>query len=258
MATEITYDPTEADVPEFSEADQENIQIGQQLEDAQSEMLAGKYRNAEELEAAYIELQQRFGSGDREAPAEEEVTEEEEYSAEEADDVSDIDTSFLDNLYDESFDEFSSETLEALENMSSNEVADMFLAYRQQNADAELQEQDVAELKNMVGGEQEYDSMMSWAQTALGPQEISMYDSVMQKGDPAACFFAVQALKGIYSEAAGFEGQMFGGAESPEMVDAYRSQAEMIRDMSDPRYENDPAFRDDIMAKLSRSNENIF
>lgn len=258
MATEITYDPTEANVPEFSEADQEAIQIGQQLEDAQSEMLAGKYRNAEELESAYIELQQRFSSGDREAPAEEQVTDEEEYADEEVNDVSDIDTSFLENLYNESFDEFSNETLETLDNMSSNEVADMFLAYRQQNADAELQEQDIVQLKNIVGGEQEYDSMVTWAQTALGEQEINMYDSVMQKGDPAACFFAVQALKGIYSEATGFEGQMFGGSESPDMVDAYRSQAEMIRDMSDPRYDTDPAFREDIMAKLSRSNENIF
>ena len=33
----------------------------------------------------------------------------------------------------------------------------------------------------------------------------------------------------------------------------YRSQAEVVRAMGDPRYDNDPAYRQDVMEKLERS-----
>jgi hypothetical protein len=33
----------------------------------------------------------------------------------------------------------------------------------------------------------------------------------------------------------------------------FRSQAEVVAAMGDPRYENDPAYRKDIMEKLERS-----
>ena len=33
----------------------------------------------------------------------------------------------------------------------------------------------------------------------------------------------------------------------------FRSQAELIQAMNDPRYENDPAYRQDIINKLDRS-----
>ncbi len=255
MAT-LTYDPSEADTPEFSAEEQESINIGQQLEDAQEQMLAGKYRNAEELEQGYLELQQKLGE-----PNEVQAPDQIEDSAsteEEVNDVSDVSTDFLDQLWNESLDEFSPETLEQLQNMEPTDIADMYLAYRQQNADAELSGGDVDALKNIAGGDDGYQAMVGWAANTLGEQEIAMYDSVMQKGDPAACFFAVQALKSIYQENAGYEGQMLGGSTAPDMVDAYRSQAEMIRDMSDPRYDNDPAFRNDVMEKLSRSNDVVF
>ena len=260
MAT-LTYDPSEAGTPEFSEAEQESINIGQQLEDAQSEMLAGKYRNAEELEQGYIELQQKLGeSNEVQAPGENQdnASTEEEVVDELPEDVSDVSTDFLEQLWNESLDEFSPDTLEQLQNMEPTDIADMYLAYCQQNADAELSQGDVDALYGIAGGQDEYNSMIGWAQTALGENEVAMYDSVMQKGDPAACFFAVQALKSIYQENAGYEGQMLGGSNAPDMVDAYRSQAEMIRDMSDPRYDNDPAFRNDVMEKLSRSNDVVF
>ncbi len=258
MAT-LTYDPSEADTPEFSEAEQEAINIGQQLEDAQSEMLAGKYRTAEELEQGYIELQQKLGEqSNGQEGLQDEGNDEEEVVDEAPQDVSDVNTDFLEQLWNESQDEFTQETLEQLENMSPNDIADMYLAYREQNADSELSQGDVNALYGIVGGQDEYNAMTEWAQTALGENEVAMYDSVMQKGDPAACFFAVQALKAVYQENAGYEGQMLGGSDAPDMVDAYRSQAEMIRDMSDPRYDTDPAFRNDVMEKLSRSNDVVF
>ena len=60
MAT-LTYDPTPADQPEFNEAEQEALAVGEQAMAEQQQMLAGKYKDAEALEQAYIELQKKLG-----------------------------------------------------------------------------------------------------------------------------------------------------------------------------------------------------
>ena len=78
MAVNLTYDPS--DDPETIEAedqrDAESLEIGEKLAEEEGKLLAGKYKDAEDLEAAYIELQKKLGSNDDE-PVEETVEEEE-------------------------------------------------------------------------------------------------------------------------------------------------------------------------------------
>ena len=38
-----------------------------------------------------------------------------------------------------------------------------------------------------------------------------------------------------------------------QAVEGFRSQQEVVRAMGDPRYENDPAYRQDVYDKLERS-----
>ena len=45
MAT-LTYDPTPADQPEFNEAEQEALAVGEQAMAEQEHLLAGKYKDA--------------------------------------------------------------------------------------------------------------------------------------------------------------------------------------------------------------------
>ena len=73
MAT-LTYDPTPADQPEFSEAEQEALAIGEAAAQEQQQLLAGKFKDAESLEKAYIELQSKLGSKDTSEEVEEEST----------------------------------------------------------------------------------------------------------------------------------------------------------------------------------------
>jgi len=47
---------------------------------------------------------------------------------------------------------------------------------------------------------------------------------------------------------------MLTGKAPTNTGDVYRSQAEVVRAMSDPKYENDPAYRQDVYNKLERSN----
>ena len=72
MAT-LTYDPTPADQPEFTPEEQDSIAVGEALEQQQDQLLAGKYRDAQELEKAYVELQRKLGSPEDTEPEEEEV-----------------------------------------------------------------------------------------------------------------------------------------------------------------------------------------
>jgi hypothetical protein len=68
--------------------------------------------------------------------------------------------------------------------------------------------------------------------------------------------FALQALYYRYNDSEGYDGEMVQGKAS-SAVDGFRSQAEVVRAMADPRYENDPAYRQDVYEKLERSQVNF-
>ena len=95
------------------------------------------------------------------------------------------------------------------------------------------------------------------AELCLNKKEIEMFDAVMEKGDPLAAFFAVRSLAYRYGDAIGVEGKMVTGTAPKSSKDQFRSQAEVVQAMSDPKYDNDPAYRQDIMQKLERSNVNF-
>ena len=95
--------------------------------------------------------------------------------------------------------------------------------------------------------------MLQWAQSNLTKQEIGMYDAVMQNGDINSAFFAVNSLAQRYNDRVGYDGKMLTGNAPSDRGDTYRSQAEMVAAMSDPKYDRDPAYRRDVMEKVARS-----
>ena len=119
---------------------------------------------------------------------------------------------------------------------------------------AEYLTQDQANsLFEMVGGEAAYKAMVNWAGQNLSPEEVAMYDSVMDKGDPNSVFFAVQALFNEYSNQVGDDGQLLTGRTAPDSSKGFRSQQELVQAMADPRYDRDPAYRQEVMQKLENS-----
>jgi hypothetical protein len=254
MAT-LTFDPTEAQEGEFTADELDSLQVGEALQQQQEQLLAGKFRDAEDLEQAYIELQRKLGDpSQRNAEEVEEAPQEEEPEQ--------LDTNFLERLWEESQGEYTEETLDALQNMDPADLAQMYLEFRSQVEEGVpqgevLTEGDVQALQGIVGGQDQYAQMMGWAQETLSEQEISMYDSVMEKGDPLACYFAVNALALRYQDVQGYDGQMLTGKAPATQQQGFRSQAELVRAMSDPRYDNDPAYRADIAAKLEVSDLNF-
>ena len=262
MADVLTYEPeTEVtSVDNLSEEEQDSLQVGESMQEAQDNLLAGKYKNAEELEKAHIELQKKLGekSGEKETTdtppeteAKEEKTEDESPPPQQ--------TNVLEELWEQasSGQKFTDETLGKLRKASPAELAQTYLRFRKENSPRDLTDQDVTTLKSLAGGEAQYDSMLEWANKSLNKQEIDMFDKVMEKGDPLAAFFAVRSLAYRYHDATGYEGKMVTGTAPKQNADQFRSQQEVIKAMSAPRYEDDPAYRNDIMKKLERSEINF-
>ena len=251
MAETLTMEPNveKTSIDNLSAEEQDSLQVGEQMQEAQDNLLAGKYKNAEELEKGYLELQQKLNS--KEEPVQEEQAEEEE----------EVQSTILDQLWEEATSEkgeYSQETLDELNNMKVEELAQMHLEYRnsvqnQQPQNRDFSEADIKELKGVVGGEKNYANMIDWAQKSLNEQEVKMFDAVMERGDPLAAFFAVRSLAYAYNDAIGYDGNMVQGKAPRQSNDQFRSQQEVVRAMADPRYDEDPAYRRDIMEKLERS-----
>ena len=254
MAT-LTYNPSEQAEGELNAEEQEALEVGEKLAEQQGELLAGKFKDAEALEQGYIELQKKLGSPEEKAEETTAEVKEEEVKEEQKEEV---DSDFLNKLWDEGVaGEYSKETIQQLESMDSRSVAKMYLEYRANNQQPEptgLTDDNVKDLKAVVGSDGEYDNMMRWASDSLGEKEIKMYDAVMDKGDPLAAFFAVQALAYRYNDAKGVDGEMLQGKATKSEGDTFKSQAQVVKAMSDPQYDKDPAYRQAIYDKLERSN----
>ena len=246
--------------------EQDSLQVGEAMVEAQEELLAGKYKDAQELEKAYVELQKKLGdkgsedsSKTRNSQDSEEVESEEGYEDEDGAEDDAADDGFLDQLWEEAQSEYSQEILEELQDMDAVEVADMHLKYRQQveQSRPQITEQQATDLKNVAGGEQQYTEMLQWAKDNLSQQEVAMFDTVIDRGDPLAAFFAVRSLAYRYLDSQGRDGTMITGTAPRGEGSQFNSQAEVVEAMSDPRYDRDPAFRQKIMKKLERSDINF-
>lgn len=245
MANELTLNPLDEQDGQLSADEQESLEIGERLAQEEQQLLAGKYKSAEELERGYLELQKRLSSKQQDDAAEQEEETQQEEEVEETSLYETIMESFRQGEWDQ-------ETVNKVSQMNPIDVANMFLENQQQPPVATSE--DIEQIQTSVGGQENYTSMLQWASQNLSDQEIAMYDAVMDRGDPLAMFFAAQALYGRFQDSVGVDGQLLTGSAPRNTADVFRSQAEVVRAMSDPRYENDPAYRQDIADKLERSN----
>ena len=251
-AQTLTYNPNEQAEGELNAEEKEALEVGEKLAEQQESLLAGKFKDAEELEQGYIELQKKLGEP-KEEKAEPEQTEAKEEPKE------NTSTEFLDTLWEEAQGEYTQETLKQLEGMNARDIAQMHLNYRAQNqVQDSLTEENVTNLKKSVGGDDNYTQMMRWANTNLNETDIKMYDTVMERGDPLAAFFAVQALNARFRDSTGVEGELLTGKAPTEKGEVFQSQAQVVKAMDDPRYEKDPAYRQELYNKLERSKDLMF
>ena len=149
------------------------------MEAQEEQLLAGKYKNAEELEKAHIELQKKLGEKSSE-DSKEEVSEKEPEAKKETETKQNI----IDRVYEEGTKnkKIPEELIDELRKTKPEELAKMALQYKQeaskpqQQQSRSLTEKDVSNIHNVVGGKDNYNNMMSWASGNLQEQEINMFD----------------------------------------------------------------------------------
>ena len=237
--------------------EQDSLAVGEKLVEGQEQLLAGKYKDAQELEKAYVELQKKLGSNESEDVEQTSATEETEETS--LSDGASLISSANDEYYANDG-KLSEETLEKFSGMSSKELVEAYLevqntdAFKNQGEAADLSEADINNVKNFAGGEAQYDNLITWANSNLDDKAKEAFDSIVNTGSVDAIKIAVSGLKSQYEAANGFEGKMYTGKAPKGNTDTFRSQAELVAAMSDKRYDRDPAYRQDIIEKLDRSN----
>lgn len=209
MAETFTMKETPVNSEVLNSDEQDSLAVAESLEGGEQPLFAGKFKDPQALEQAYVELQKKLGEPRDEVPAPEDQGEPaKEESAEESEDT---------------------------------------------DSGEGLSEEQAEFLMDMVGGDKAYKSMLQWANDNFSKDEVSMYDSVMESGNPNAIYYAVQALQARYNDSTGTDGQTLTGRGAENTDDSFKSQAELVAAMSDPRYDRDPAYRQDLMRRLENS-----
>lgn len=251
MAETLTYDNT-PDAEVLTEEEQDSLAVGEELMAEQENLLAGKYKNAEELENAYLELQKKLGEGSDEPEEEGEMQEQEEVEIDPATDMlSAASAEFAETG------EITQETFNALAEMDSADLLAAYMGMQEGNPAptqaADLTDADVNELKASVGGEEAYDQITNWAADALSDAELDAFNATIDNGSLAQIQMIMAGLQARYQAENGYEGRQLQGKPPSSSGDAFRSQAEVVEAISDPRYDRDPAYRNDVLMRLERS-----
>ena len=255
--------PTETVTDNLTPEEQDSLAVGEKLEAEQETLLAGKYKSTEDLEKAYKELESKLGQPTADEAEDAEIAEaeaEEKPDAQTLSENANIITQASEEYY-ENGNKLSPETLQKFRGMSSEDLVNAYLEVTNTgewsatptDIQSDVTEQQINEVKNSAGGDQQYADMVQWAGKNLDEKSIKAFDHIISTGSVDAIKFAVSGLRTQYLNAVGYDGQMLQGKAPQNNRDVFRSQAELVAAMSDKRYDNDPAYRQDIIEKLDRS-----
>lgn len=129
------------------------------------------------------------------------------------------------------------------------------------NAPAEqakaIADAEIASIKEAVGGEEKFQTMLSWASQNLSDDEKASYDAMIESGDAKSARLAVEWLAGKFAASDSNEPTLLkGSVPSVPAVAPFRSMQEVTRAMADERYKKgDPAYHAEVKARLAVSNK---
>ena len=274
-----TFDPSTNEVSvEQRTAEAAALEKGQELADAnaedklrqfektesENELIGGKFRTQEDLLKAYQELQTKLGSNEKTEEGEEATAEADEAPTDEATEEEEPVDETVDYMFElnKEFEEKGQLSEEAIDKLSAMDTKGLIASYMKyqakssEQARAGLQNQEaINAIKNSVGGDEAYGEMINWAAENLPQEEINDYNSITNSGNPTAIKFAVESLANRYRNSEGYEAPLVTGRKADSSVKPYRSQAELARDIGNPLYSTDPAFRQDVEDRLARSTD---
>lgn len=234
-----------------STEDAQGEQDTQDSTDQRPEWLPEKFKSADELAKAYAELEKKLGRGESENGGDE--------GDEGDDDVPDsseaevTDETTLDfNAFSQEFaanGELSEDSYAALEAGGiPRDLVDAFI-----EGQTARQTHYESSVRTLAGGDEAYSDMIEWAKDNLSDDEIDAFDNAVNSFDMRQARFAVQGLAARFNADRAQEPSRQITGKGTTTNGVYESTAQMLQDMSDPRYETDPAFRRKVEEKIARS-----
>lgn len=204
------------------------------------EWLPEKFNSPEEMAKAYSELESKMGSTENESP-------------EARKDLSIPELSEKDmNYYSQRFSD--NGALDEADYKGLSELGvdkNMVDTYIQ--GQVAMQQQYATTIYNEVGGEETYRAMTEWASNTLSPEEVTVFDTAVNSGDTNQTMSAVKGLQARYQMENGTQPNLRQGKTTGSGNEAYASLDEMKREMQNPKYRTDPAFRQRVQNKLAVS-----
>jgi len=252
MANQLTVPSDQVDISSEDQYNEEMAAKGEGNEvsterpemDNSGDKFQGDYAK---LKQSYEELERKMHSPDESMDDQDELgISQDEYVAEGAFDIAAMTQEYTQNggLSDQSYQQLEDGGI-------SRDMTNQYIAGQKA-----LGEQIGNEVKNSVGGNENYNGMVDWAKSNYSEEQIVAYDNAVNSGNIEFAKMAAQGLQAAYQNQTGVEGEIYGGRQAaPEGNHGavFRSNAEVTAMMKDPRYEYDPAFRQDVREKLERS-----
>ncbi len=252
---------------------------GNQQGDNQGEQkILGKFNNADELARAYAELERQFHQRNQQSQQQQQQqqqSQQQDQQGQQQDQQQDQqpNNSNLDSVRQDMNNVIrravagNSITEEDYARLESQGIPRESIDMQVEGAKARTQEVQKAAY-DTVGGKETYDQMMTWARDNLSEAEKQRFDQAVNTNDPATVELAVRAVKSKWQESGGGPENVQSSADkgqdpqrqlstqgqaTPQGQQAYQSWEEVKQDMQSKQYRRDPAFRQQVADKLSRS-----
>ena len=243
-----TYQEPEPENQEHVKEMLEKVE-GNQQDAERPDWLPQKFKSAEDMAKAYSALESKLGQGNQEQEQEEVEATGEETASDVAELLDDKGLDF--DVFQQEYNEtggLSDDAYAALDEAGfPRSVVDTWI--QGQNA---LASQVTGEMYDIVGGQEDYNNMVSWAADTLPDSEIDAFNATMETQDPNMIRLAIQGLNARYRSEA--EPTLLqGGSGAVSSGGRFESNAELTAAMSDPRYSKDPAYRQQVADKLAKS-----
>lgn len=244
----------------------EELEAVGQTPEPEPEKILGKFNSQEDLEKAYVELEKNYHAEKKTETADNTPSSADSQQSNEDGDGSDEGSEADQDSGEAPKQEGNplGEAVRALQEAGEltedvlkqfneagipEEVVNRFAELEQFKANTELKS-----ITDSVGGEEAYSKMIDWAKANLSESEIDTFDNIVENGTLEEMRFAVTNLNARMSNVSHQRNPNLVKADAvATSTEGYPTQAHMLSDMNDPRYQSDPSFRDKVMLKATKS-----
>ena len=256
---------SQVNVSETPPMSQQDLETLAKNETDDNGLILGKFKSVEDLAASYKELEGKLGQvTEEDQPQSEEETEttDSEFNAEEyygdglasvLEEVGIDPQEISERFYND--DGISEDDYAKLgEAGFSRQIIDTYLdGLRGGGQSEDIASNQIQGIKDSVGGDENYSKMVAWALESLPAEEVKAFNDLTETANAPAIKLAVQGLYSQYNNAMGVEPSLVSGRASSSGPTPFRSTAEVVTAMSDPRYGKDVSYTEDVQRRLGGS-----